>query len=242
MRSQVLTVIGVLIIVGAVAAYYYTTVGASSSQGSEVSSLRSVASSLSQVVASQGSQIQSLQSQQSSVGETTTVTVTTSASASAASTVTTTSTTTVFSTTTSRSTTTATTTSTVTVVYTTVLTAGGSDLAMLTGSLTIPGGNGSGTLTLMVADTGTDPIIDINVTVPSGSNPLVDLCSATCAIQLSYNNNVVSLNNPLPGENNAVGSLSTDQGQAGNTYTVYVTIVFADGTSQTPSINLAPQT
>ena len=234
-------VIGVLIIIGAVAAFYYTAVGGTSSQGSEVSSLRSVVSSLNQAVTSQASEIQSLQSQQTTTGSTTTITVTSSAAGSITTTVTSTRNYTVTSTVTSHVTATVTTVSTTTLTSTTILVPGNVDTASLSGTLTIPGGNGSGMLTLTVANTGNDPIIAINVAVPSGPDPTMDLCSSTCSLVLSYNGNQVTSTNPLLGENYVTGALSTNEGQTGTGYSLSVTIIFADQTMQALSLSLSAQ-
>lgn len=222
-RSRRLAAIGVLIIVVGIAVAYYETVGSSQSSAGQISSLSSEASSLSQVVASQSSQIASLQSQLSSTGHSSTITVTSTSVSTTTKTTTATTSTTVTST--------KTTTITSTTVFTTVLSVGEPDVASLSGTLDIPGGNGSGTLTLTIANTGNDPIIGVNVTVPTGADPTSDLCSSKCTMQISYNGNPISTSNPLPIQNNVIGSLTTTQGVSGDSYTITVTITYADGTT-----------
>jgi hypothetical protein len=129
----------------------------------------------------------------------------------------------------------------VTTVVTIVLTAGGTDYVALSGALTIPSGNGSGTLVVSVEDTGNDPIVGISIMVPSGSDPTTDLCSATCPMQVIYNSSPVSPSNPIPGNNNASGVLTTNEGQTGYTYTIYFVVSFADGTTQSPSLPVTGQ-
>jgi hypothetical protein len=225
LSRPIITGIGVLIILAAVAGFYYTTSTGSSSQSSEISSLN-------QVVSSQQSEIQGLQSAQATATSISTVTVTGSNSQGQATT-----TVTNFSTTTSHATTTVTIGST----FTTILTAGGTNLYAVSGTLNILNANGSGTLQVMVSDDGQDPITDIAVTIPIGGDPTADLCTNQCTLQMQFNGNPVSSGSPLPGENNAVGTLSTTEGQVGTTYMLTVSITFADGSAQSQQFTVTAQ-
>jgi hypothetical protein len=124
-----------------------------------------------------------------------------------------------------------------------VIPVGEPDGVSVSGSLTIPGGNGSGTLQILVANTGNDPVIGISVMIPTGSDPTADLCIATCTMLVLFNGNPVSTTNALPVQSNAVGSIATNEGATNNTYTVVVNVTYADGTTPTgPSITLSPGT
>jgi hypothetical protein len=238
-RTRLLAALGALIVIGAALAVYYEGVSAPPSQGAQVSSLASVASSLSQLVSSQGSQIQSLQSEVSSSASAHTVTVTSTVSTVVESTTTFTTTETVSSVVTIQTTTT----KTVTEVSTTVLPVGEPDAVTLSGTLSIPGGNGTGTLLIMVANTGNDPVIGISVAVPTGPDPTADLCTSTCTLTITYAGNPVTTSNPVPVQNNAMGSLTTNEGKAGEIYTIIVNVTYADGTTPPAStISLSPGT
>jgi hypothetical protein len=69
----------------------------------------------------------------------------------------------------------------------------------------------------------------------------MDLCTGTCPVLFVFGGNTVSLTSPLPSEQNAVGSISTNEGQTGSAYTVLVTITFLDGTLQAPNFIVSAQ-
>jgi len=226
-RTRLVAVLGAVIVILAAVAIYYETISAPPSQSSQVSSLASEASSLSQVISSQGSQIQSLESQLSSTAAPSTTTVTSTISTIILSTTTATTTKTITSTVFSQTTVT----STVTMVSYSVLPVGEPDAASANAVLNIPGGNGSGTLQLSVTNTGNDPIVGITVVVPSGPDPTSDLCTSACTLTVLFNQNPISYSNPLPLQSNAIGSLSTTEGQTGGFYALTVNITYADGTT-----------
>lgn len=228
MTRLLMAVIGVVIIVAGVAIYAESAYAAGANS-SELSSLHSQVSSLTSVVNDQEGSISALQSsvQQSTtaVTRTTTVIETTGTGNNLSS---------GGSTTTVSQVLTSTTTTTITVISRTVLPVGEPDLVSLSGTLTIPSGNGSGVLTLDVANTGNDPVVGIVVQVPTGTDPNNDLCTTQCTLNVLYQGSVIATSNPIPVQDNAMGSVDTVQGVAGQTYSLSVSITYADGTTPPP--------
>ncbi len=232
--SPLLAMVGVLIIVVALFAYFYSaSSGTESSLNSQFSSLATASSSEAGVIAAQSSQLQSLQSSGHSRTTTVTSTVvsnltvtetTTVASGGGPATVTTTVTSTKFST------------------QTVTQTVGAADVATVTGSLNfISGQNGSATLTISVMNGGYDTITGVSVSIPTGSDPTLDLCSSSCSLQVLYNSVPITSTAPLSGGQTGSGINQTDEGQAGSTYGITVGITFGDGTQQSITAEITGQ-
>ncbi len=214
-----------LIVVVVLFAYYYSTSSSSSaSLESQVSSLSSASVSLGDALASAGA-------------------ATTSSGSIVTHTVISTATTTSAETITEGPAATVTVTTTKPVTQTITQTVGGADIVSLTGALQLgSGGNGTGTLTVSLMNQGYDPIDSIGAVIPTGSNPQVDLCTNNCTIQLLYNAAQVSPSSQLSGGQTATGSAQTSEGTPGATYTISVTVSFADGSQQVQNLQVTAQT
>ena len=241
-RRTLVIAIGVLLLLGAGVALIYETNATTSSTDAKVSSLNSI-------ISSQSQQISSLLNSSGTLTLTTTVTsvVSTTITVSGGSTLSTSSTSSTSTTTkstssssassgsstsSSSSSTTASSSSTTTSSSSLSTSSTTSDQARFDGDFAVPSGNGSGTLSLSVTNTGQNAIVDISLTIPTGSDPTMDVCSSTCVVQLTYDGDSITMSNPLPGGSAAIGTLSTDQGLAGKSYEFSVTVTYQDGVQQ----------
>ncbi|MDA4122953.1 MAG: hypothetical protein OK456_07230 [Thaumarchaeota archaeon] len=233
--SLLIAMFVLLIIVGAGFAYYtYST-------GSTLASLSSASSALGSASSSQSRQITSLQSFSGTSTKTLTQTETTTLThTTAATTVTSETTTTVTSTvalTQLTSTVTVSKSTTVTSLVTT--TEGGPDFQGVRANISLTaGGNGTGSLTIQVMNTGYDTITGIDVAIPGGPDNTVDLCANGCSITLFYNGAAVAPSTPLPGGATAAGFTTTDEGVAGTSYTLSITFTYGDGNQQAQTVQV----
>ncbi len=233
--TPLIAMFALLIIVGAGFAYYaYST-------GSTLASLSSASSALGSASSSQNRQIQTLQSFSGTSTETLTQTETTTLTHTAAATTVTTETTTTVTTTVAltqlTSTVTVSKSTTVTSLVTT--TEGGPDFQTIMANLSLTaGGNGTGSLTVQVMNTGYDAITGISLAIPGGPDDTVDLCANGCSLTLFYNGAAVTPSSPLPGGATAAGFTPTDEGMAGTSYTLSITFTYGDGNQQAQTVQV----
>jgi hypothetical protein len=140
-------------------------------------------------------------------------------------------------------------------------TGGGSNLVTVSGNLLVPTGTTTGSLVLNIKNSANNPITGIIASFPTGSasftgaggiaancmgQTTAGVACAVGAVTFNFNGAIIQTSNPLPigSETSAVDTVTQQVAGAlrsGQTYSIAVTVTFADGSPQTQLLSITAQ-